>query len=795
MKVPFSYLRKHVDLGDIDVNEVASKLTFAGAEVEGIDYLASGTNLVIGEIKSCVPHPDSDHLHILEVYEGDKYGTHQIVCGAPNARTGLKVIVARVGAKLPQIEIKESTIRGVFSDGMCCSLLELGVDSKYLSEKQTSGIEELPSDALPGNEDVLGYLGLDDAILDISILPNRPDLYSLSNVALEVGCLFEKEVNIDEYPEVKDIDNDFILGSKTPNCSIFYGGIARNVKTKPSPTWLVSLLNGCGIRSINNVVDIGNLVMLITGQPINMYDLDKLHSKSLIVKDDIEGDFVAMDDNTYKLQKGDLCVTNENEVMCLAGIMTSKECMVDESSKNIVIEAAYFKGAPIRHTSSRIGLSSDSSLRFVKGISSSYQKKAIDACLYYLKELGEASSISILNNYGSIKTKQDEISLDANYIDSRLGTSFGKDTIIKTLERDYFKLKEDKDNKLTFLVPLYRLDIDTKADLSEEVIRILGYENVVSTLPTTKLTLTGLTPNQEKKRHIRRYLTSLGLDEVLTYTLISKKNKDRFNFFHNEEAYVLSNPMSEDRSVVRKGLTLSLLETIVYNASRQNKDLGVFEVSDIDTPKYKGTHLGIVLSGNKLNRGLLEAKPYDFYDAKGILEGIVDYLNITPNRINFLRYESALEELHPGKSASIRIDNKLVGVLGELHPNRLKEYGLKNAVVLELDLTALLSVKSSSPKAIIPNKFPFVTRDLAFLCPKETSLAMIKKEVGKSSSLIKNVEAFDIYEGASLLKGQKSMAIRITLLDQNKTLTDEEANLAIAKAIDALAKLHCEIRK
>lgn len=795
MKVPFSYLRKHVDLGDIDVKEVASKLTFAGAEVEGIDYLASGTNLVIGEIKSCIPHPDSDHLHILQVYEGEKYGTHQIVCGAPNARAGLKVIVARVGAVLPKVEIKEATIRGVFSDGMCCSLLELGVDSKYLSQKQINGIEELSEDAPVGEENVLGYLGLDDAILDISILPNRPDLYSLSSVALEVGCLLEKKVSLDDFPDIENIEKDFALGSATPSCSIFYGGIARNVKTKPSPSWLVSLLNGCGIRSINNVVDIGNLVMLITGQPINMYDLDKLHSNSLIVKDDIEGEFVAMDNNTYMLQKGDLCVTNENEVMCLAGIMTSKSCMVDENSRNIVVEAAYFKGAPIRHTSARIGLSSDSSLRFCKGISTSFQKEAINACLYYLKELGEASDIASLIPFGEIKTKQDEISLDVNYIDNRLGTSFGKEKIIETLERDYFKLKEDRDGKLTFLVPLNRLDIDSKADLSEEVIRILGYENVVSSLPITKLSLTGLTPNQIKKRHIRRYLVSLGLDEVLTYTLIGKKDKDRFAFFHNEEAYILSNPMSEDRSVVRKGLTLSLLETATYNASRQNKDLAMFEVSDIDTSLYKGTHLGIILTGNKLSRGLLESRPYDFYDGKGIMEGIIDYLNITPNRVNYLKYESSLDELHPGKSASIRIDNKLVGILGELHPSRLKEFGLKNAVILEIDLTALLNIKSSAEKAIIPPKFPFVTRDLAFLCPKETTFAAIRKEVGKSSSLIKNVEAFDIYEGNTLLPGHKSMAIRLTLSDPNKTLTDEESNLAISKAIDALGKLHCEIRK
>ncbi len=795
MKLSFNYLSKHVDLEGISVKEVADKLTFSGAEVEGIEHLACGSNLVIGEIKSCIPHPDSDHLHILNVYEGEKYGTHQIVCGAKNARVGLKVIVARDGAKLKEVEIKPSTIRGVFSDGMCCSLLELGVDSKYLSKYQIEGIEELPLDAKVGEEDVLGYLGLDDVILDVSILPNRPDLYSLSSLCLEVGCLFSRKVTLDKFDDVKEMDNSFQIASSTSSCPIFYGGIARGVEVSSSPSWLVSLLRSEGIRSINNVVDIGNLVMLLTGQPINMYDLDKLNGDKLEVKDDFEGDFLAMDGNTYKLEKGDLVVSSNNKVDCLAGIMTSSECEVTSSSKNIVVEAAYFSSSSIRHTSSRIGLASDSSLRFCKGISKSKQKEAINACLYYLSSLCKASKISSLSPFGNIKTKEDEISMPISYIDNRLGTSFGKSLIIKTLERDYFKLKEEKNGILTFLVPLHRLDIDDKADLSEEVIRILGYENVKSILPNSSLTLGGLTPSQAKIRSLRRYLSSNGLNEVLTYTLIGKKDLNKFNFLHDEDPYILSNPMSQDRMIVRKGLSFSLLEVLTYNASRQNKDLGVFEISDIDTPFYQGKHLCIALTGLKLNRGYLENRPYDFFDGKGYFEGIADYLSILPTRISYSSFISEKEELHPGKSAYIKIDNKIVGVIGELHPLSLKEFGLKNAVLVELDLKSLLDIKTSQPKAAIPSKYPFITRDLAFICSKDMTMDKIKKEVGKCSSLIKNVEPFDIYEGLNLLPHTKSMAIRITLLDQNKTLTDEEANNVMAKVMDALNKLHCEIRK
>lgn len=391
MNVSYNWLKKHVDLEGLTPEQVADKLTFSGAEVEGISRLASGTNLVIGEILSCENHPDSDHLHILQVDEGS-FGVNQIVCGAPNARKGLKVIVARPGAKLPQVEIKPSLIRGVESNGMCCSLLELGVDAKFLSDDQKAGIEELPIDAPVGESDVLGYLGLDDAVLEISVLPNRPDLYALNNVAREVGCILERKVTLDEIKDYPLVSSSFEVGSTAFACPLFSGRLIRNVTTKESPKWMKEVLLAAGIRSINNVVDIGNFVMLLTGQPLNMYDADKLPKESLIVRDDLDQDYVAMDGNTYHIVPGDLVVTSDGKPMCLAGIMTAQECMVDENTKNIVVEAAYFAPAAIRHTSNRIGLSSDSALRFCKGINphqAEYVQRVTTALLKLLCDAGE----------------------------------------------------------------------------------------------------------------------------------------------------------------------------------------------------------------------------------------------------------------------------------------------------------------------------------------------------------------------------------------------------------------------
>ena len=402
MLVSIKTLKNYVNLDGLTAAEIADGLTFAGIEVEEVSSLASGTNLVIGHILECVDHPDSDHLHVLKVDLGNGE-VKQIVCGAPNARKGLKVIVARIGAKLPGGEIKPSTIRGVASEGMCCSLLELGVDAKYLSEKQTSGIEELPENAPTGESDVLGYLGLDDEVLNLKILANRPDLLSLYNVAREVGAIFDRKVEIPSF-EVKDnFKTDLVVGSNTSRCSQFSGREIKGITIKESPEYIKQSLRAMGVRSINNIVDIGNYVMLLTGQPLHMYDKDKLAKHELIAKDDLEVDFVALDEKTYKVIKNDIVITSNNKAMCLGGVMGSLECAVDENTKNIYIEAASFDGASIRHTSSRLGLVSESSSRFVKGTNHFQAESVINFASYLIKEHCEGKEFSNIVTYQSEK--------------------------------------------------------------------------------------------------------------------------------------------------------------------------------------------------------------------------------------------------------------------------------------------------------------------------------------------------------------------------------------------------------
>ncbi|MGN1262128.1 MAG: phenylalanine--tRNA ligase subunit beta, partial [Candidatus Enteromonas sp.] len=573
MKVSFKYLAKHVDLSGITPEELAAKLTFAGAEVEEVSPFAQGTNLVIGHVLSCNPHPDSDHLHVLQVDEGSEFGVHQIVCGAPNAREGLKVIVARNGAKLPGGEIKPSRIRGVESDGMCCSLLELGVDKKYLSEAQCGGIEELPSDAPVGCVDVLGYLGLDDIALDLSILPDRPDLYSFENACREVSCLLEKPFIGDDMKSQSLTTTSFVVGSQTDKCPIFTARVIRGVQTRESPLWMKRMLETCGIRSINNIVDIGNYIMLLTGQPLNMYDLDKLPVPELVVRDDLNEDFLAMDGNRYALERGDLVVTSGGKPMCLAGIMTADACRVDENTKNIVVEAAYFDGASIRHTSNRIGLSSDSSLRFCKGINPDQMEYVQAKTSESLAAFAGTNSISETVRYDVFPHADRVIETSFSYINGRLGTEFQPEEILGALKRDYL-IAEVSGDKLSVRVPSYRIDMDGQADITEEVIRILGLDHIKSELPSTRLSVAGLTEKQRKKNDVRRMLRGLGLNEVLTYTLVPEASTLSFRYLSNAKPYRLKNPLTVDRAFVRASLLPSVLESAAFNVARQNKDFG-----------------------------------------------------------------------------------------------------------------------------------------------------------------------------------------------------------------------------
>ncbi len=790
MRLSFNLLKQYVDLDNINYLEVADRLTYAGIEVENAYKLCEATDLVIGKIISCSNHPNSDHLHILQVDFGPNYGINQIVCGAPNAREGLKVIVARVGAHLPNdITITKSTIRGIESNGMCCSLNELGVDHKFLTDKQISGIEELDDDAVVGDEEVLKYLGLDDYILEINVLANRPDLLGVYNIAKEVGALFKRKVKELKFDYNNLEKSSFKVGSTSDKCKQFSIKEIINIKSNKSPKWLKSYLEASNIRSINALVDIGNFIMLVTGQPLHMYDLDKLDKKELIVEDDFDGDFIALDDKTYHINKNDLVVTSNNKVMCLGGVMGSKYCEVDGSTKNVAIEAASFYHANIRHTSQRLGLVSESSLRFVKGTNHFQYDFVLDYTAYLIDTICGFDKQYQSITYIDEKYEPNIINTSVNYINNRLGSNFNKEEIIEVLSCLNFKV-EEKDNNLKIIVPSFRLDVNNQADIAEEVIRYLGFDKIDSKLPNLDQSVGHYSFILENNKKISDYLTNQGLLEVLTYTLISKKQSEVFDYLYKGETYKILNPLTDIHQYIRKSIMPSLIECSLYNLNHQNKDFMIYEISNIQTKEDNGISLGIVLSGKRQIQGLLKQSDVNFYTLKGLIESIMSLFNISKGRYNIIKNNN-VDLLHPLQSALITIENKVVGYFGLLHPSYLKEIGLDNnkLFVLEIRLEKLYDLKTSLNKFKAISKYPSVERDLAFIIKKDVASEDIVKLIkGCNKNLIRDVYVFDVYEDDKLLNNNKSIALKIIYQSYDETLKEDLINSTQNKIIESVIK-------
>ena len=796
MKVSLNEVKKYVDISSLSPEEIAHRLTFAGVEVEEISHLASGSKLVIGEVLTCENMPDSDHLHLTTVNAGPKYGILHIVCGAPNVRVGLKVIVALDGCVLPGGTIRKGKVRGHDSEGMLCSLLELGVDAKYLSEEQTKGIEEIKVGKV-GDENVLGLLGLDDTILDLKLLANRSDLYSVYNVAKEIATLFNRELHLPTFEEVKGKKSTFKVDSLSNNCPQFSAMEVKGIKVGESPEYIKVALRSMGIRSINNIVDIGNYVMLLTGQPLHMYDADKLPKQELVVRDDIETDFVALDEKTYKLQKGDICITSDGKVMCLGGVMGSLECAVDENTKNVVVEAANFDFASIRRTSIRLALVSDSSQRFVKGINPNQYNEVMSLTLSLLKEVCDAKENSEVVTYLRNKYEPKVFTSSVKAINSRLGTSFTKEEIFDALNRAYLVVMPKGNDEFEVIVPNHRIDINGDSDLSEEVIRILGFEFVRSELPSMTLSVGKLEEYLSKKRMVRGFLRGKGLDEQLTYSLVKESEVDEFRILNKEEPFKILNPLTDEHEYVRTNLLPSLLNVLQYNINHGNENVSTFEVSDLYSEGNRHIHLGVVLFGKDNRRGALKGEEYGYYHIKGIVDGLLNLFNIDAKRTVLER--SKEKEFHPGRSATLKVDGKVIAIFGELHPNTLKAYDIKDnhLAVLELDLMALFNVKTSMKKLDEISKFPSVKHDLALVVKDGISSEDIIKEIYKvNRELIRNVEIFDVYRGEHVSEGFYSLALTLTYSSFEKTLTANECISLDEEVVNALKiKYGIELRK
>jgi len=763
MKLSRKFLNEYVDIpSEVTTLKLAEDMTSIGNEYDSCENLIPATKLIIGEVLECVNHPDSDHLHLCKVNIGSE--VLDIVCGAPNVRKGIKVIVAQVGAKLPGGEIKQGKIRGYESNGMLCSKAELGLDNKFLEEKDKTGIHELGDDAVIG-EDPIKYMGLDDEVIDFELTSNRGDLLSILGMAYEVGAIYNSKVkNIDlSYAETGKIDFD--LNIETENCSLFISKQVKDVVIKESPEFIKSRLIASGIRPINNVVDISNYVMLETGQPLHFYDLDRLGNKITVRMANEAEKLVTLDGEERTLSKEDIVITNGKDAVGLAGVMGGLSTEIEDDTKNILIEAAIFNSVKIRKTAKKI-LRSEASNRFEKGIDPKRTYMAIERCCNLLAKYADATIIGDVVKIDNTNAEDKKIEVSLEKINKVLGVNIEKEEVIDILTRLGFEVKESS-NIFEVVVPTRRLDISIKEDIIEEVGRIYGMDKIEGSKLVLELKEGKI---NKPKRIINNKMISLGLNEALSYALIPEDSVNKYTV--NEFEHInLADPMSEDRKTLRYSLLYSLEQIYLYNKARNNKDVCIFEMG-----KGFFKEDGIYKEELKL-AALMTGKYYldindsnvDFYVIKGVVEELLDSLGYN-GRYSIVNGTTP-KELHPGMSGVINLQGKNIGYIGRIHPTVCKD----EVYVFEINLDKLLENRTSNIKFKEIPKFLSMQKDVAFIVDKNITNKEITDAIKKAGGrLLSDIKLFDIYTGEKVKENEKSLAYSLTFSDDTKTLTEEE---------------------
>ena len=797
MLVSYNWLKQYTNVED-NANALAEKITRGGIEVEGVEYLAEEiSNVVVGYVVSKEKHLDAEKLNVCQVNVGEEENL-QIVCGAPNVDAGQYVIVATVGAKLPGIKIKKAKLRGVESQGMICSLAELGLSKSVVPKNYQEGIYVFETEQELGS-DVVEVLGLNDYILDLSITPNRADALSMRGLTYELGALYNNKVDFKDVEKEEDYEATSLqVAIESDSCRNYVGQVVKNVEVKSSPLWLQTRLMNSGIRPINNIVDITNFVLLEFGQPMHAFDKDLVGDK-IVVRDAKEGEVLeTLDGEERKLQTTDLVITDGTRAIALGGVMGGKNTEVSEETKNIILESAYFNPTSVRRTSAAHGLRSDSSARFEKGIDPNMQKAALARAVELILELCPnavvESSVGVVN-----KVDDKVVEITTSYINNYLGIILSTEEIVAILEGLSFKVEASGED-LVVKVPTRRPDISIKQDLVEEVIRIYGYDNLASTLPKfSKTTKGGLTYSQRMVRDLRAVYASLGFNDTINYSLVSEEEATQYTLEDHHKVRLLM-PMTETHSTLRQSLIPGLLNTVQYNVARKQKDLKLLEIGRVffgsgdDNIQPKETvYLSAALTGEERStKWLKESSTLDFFAAKGYLEVVFERLGLE-EKVTYKK--SILEGMHPGRFAEVYLGEKRIGFIGEVHPQVADKLGLNTTYVFEINLDEVISEGKVKPKYEEVTKYPEITRDIAMLVDVKDEYQNIYNVVESvNSKLITKVELFDLYVGAELLVGKKSLALTITYSDKQKTLTDEEVTAVHDKVLAALTAYGAIIR-
>ena len=784
MKVKLDWLNELVDLSGLTTEDIVNKLSLYSTEIEGVEKILFGTNLTIGHVLTCVDHPDSDHLHVCTVDVGDE--VLQIVCGAPNIKADMYVIVAKVGCELPgDFKIKKSKIRGVESFGMICSLQELGLEKKYVPEEYAEGIYYFVKDVKAG-DNPLEKLCFEGDVLELGLTPNRSDLLSMLGVAYEVSAVFEREMKALEYSYTEDgEENNVNLSVDTDKCSLYYAKVIKDIKIKKSPDWLISRLIAFGIRPINNAVDITNYILALFGQPLHAFDYDKLGNTIKVRNAYDKEEMMTLDNNKRVLETTDIVITDGEKPVAVAGVMGGLGTSVDENTKNILIEAAIFDPQSVRDTYKRLDLRSEAAIRFEKGIDPVRTKLALDYTCYLYQTLCEAKICKGVDLVKKSEPVLKQIQITPEYISKYLGVEISKEEIINICNRLKFEVSDD----LVVTVPSRRLDISIKADMVEEIGRIYGYEKLPLTLP--KSDIAGkLSKAQKNRKQIRKTSIALGLTEAVNLSLREHNNEFTYLFDKDAQDVELLMPISTERKVLRRNLVNSLLENVAYVFNRKQKNVAFFETGKVyykkDEEYVEEEHLAIAMSGvlsSTLWQGKLEV--VDFYTIKGVLNSVLNSININ---LDYEKIDVEMNEMHPLRTAKLTYNNKVVGFIGMLHPKYAQVNSLQNVYVAEVNIHDLIRDEKEIKHYVPVSKVPSVERDLAIVVKKDISSGdLVNTIYNVDKKLISDVKVFDLYVGDKIGADEKSLAFKI-VFTSNETLTDDVINSKVNKILKQIEK-------
>ena len=777
MLISLNWLKQYIDLDGIEINEMENALTMIGQEVEKIEVLGENLeNVVTAQIIEKEMHPDSDHLTICKVDNGKEI--LQIVCGAPNHKAGDKVVLAQVGAKLaPDFVIKKGKIRGVESNGMLCSEEELNIG------KDSDGIMILPEDT-PVGVPVKEYLGINDTVFELEITPNRPDCLSHIGIARELGAYYNKEVKypsfaINSESSEKTADNISVEIEDSNLAKRYVARIIKNVTVKESPKWLKERVESIGIRSINNIVDASNFIMMELNQPNHTFDLDKIEGGKIVVRAGHENEkLVTLDEQERELNSDDIVISDGVKAVALGGVMGGQNSEITENTKNILLEVANFNSQNVRKTSRRLTLFSESSYRFERRVDEENAINVINRLANIIQEVAGGEILEgVVDNY-PVPYKKKTATLNFERLNRFVGKNIPRETVIGILTRLEIEVV-DNGETLTLTAPTYRDDLENEQDYFEEVIRMYGFDNIENILPKLDISEKPVIDTTKLSTQVKLIAANAGLKEVINYSFVPKDvmEKIKYTSVERENLIDLLRPITEDFVTLRPTLLYSLLKNAKENMNRNATNIRFFEVSrtfvKAEELAKEEVKLGIILAGEN-NKTLWNPKPvpYDFYDLKGIVEEIFTQLKFN----NYMIKRSKQSQYHPGRSVDVFVGRELIGSFGEIHPDVLENFDLGKTSVLvgefNIDLIQKYIGKKIKYQGIV--KYPSVPRDFAFVMREDILVGDVLKTIQKVDKKIEKVELFDIYQGAGVLPGMKSVAISVILRDKNKTLEEKE---------------------